>query len=580
MIRAVRANQTTFREVHFEPGFNVVLADRTRESTKKDTRNGLGKTTLVEIIHYCLGSTRHPFSRKKEALSGWIFSVDLEIEGAVLTASRAVDQPGHVTVSGNLPTWPISPTVDDRFDTPYFTNRTWAQVLGTLLFGLPIERETQYSPSFRSLFSYLVRRGRDAFSTPFEYFRKQKEWDKQVSNAFLIGMPWEPAAEVQRLKDHEKLLSDISRAADAGLMEGVFETVGELDAKRMRLEQRVARERTELASFEVHPQYAEIEKEANQITRLLHELANDNVRDRQLLSQYEESVADERPPSSDAIARLYEEARVDLPKSVVRRFDEVERFHTELISNRRSFLAEEITRLRSGIQGREEETLALSTKRATLLEILQAHGALDEFSRLQIRVDEATAELEEVKRRLADVRRFEEGKSSLRIEREMLHQRARREYDDSESARQKAVQLFNDNSEFLYSAPGNLIIDVAPKGYTFSVEIERSDSQGISSMKIFCYDLMLAQMWARRKPSPNLLIHDSTLFNGVDERQRALALELAASESASRGFQYICALNSDEIPQNEFSTDFDLDRYVRLRLTDEDVSGSLCGIRF
>jgi uncharacterized protein YydD (DUF2326 family) len=56
MIRKVSANQSSFRTVEFNPGFNIVIAERTKESTRKDSRNGLGKTTLVEIIDFCLGS--------------------------------------------------------------------------------------------------------------------------------------------------------------------------------------------------------------------------------------------------------------------------------------------------------------------------------------------------------------------------------------------------------------------------------------------------------------------------------------------------------------------------------------------
>ena len=58
-----------------------------------------------------------------------------------------------------------------------------------------------------------------------------------------------------------------------------------------------------------------------------------------------------------------------------------------------------------------------------------------------------------------------------------------------------------------------------------------------------------------RPASPGFLIHDSTIFDGVDERQRAEALELAASESQAHGFQYICTLNSDDVPRNEFFLD-------------------------
>jgi len=77
-------------------------------------------------------------------------------------------------------------------------------------------------------------------------------------------------------------------------------------------------------------------------------------------------------------------------------------------------------------------------------------------------------------------------------------------------------------------------------------------------MKIFCYDLVLAQLWAKRSRSPIFLIHDSILFADVDERQKALALEVAAKESKQKRFQYICTLNSDNIPKKDFRDDFEL----------------------
>ena len=64
MITAVRCDKPSFREVRFKPGFNVILAERVGEATDKDSRNGLGKTTLIEIIHFCLGAS----TKKNEGL--------------------------------------------------------------------------------------------------------------------------------------------------------------------------------------------------------------------------------------------------------------------------------------------------------------------------------------------------------------------------------------------------------------------------------------------------------------------------------------------------------------------------------
>ena len=93
---------------------------------------------------------------------------------------------------------------------------------------------------------------------------------------------------------------------------------------------------------------------------------------------------------------------------------------------------------------------------------------------------------------------------------------------------------------------------------------------------LFCKSKRLLQ----RDPSPRILIHDSTIFDGVDERQVRLALEFADIESRRCGFQYICTLNSDRVPYSEFAADFDFDSFVRLRLTDESDESGLLGILF
>jgi len=108
--------------------------------------------------------------------------------------------------------------------------------------------------------------------------------------------------------------------------------------------------------------------------------------------------------------------------------------------------------------------------------------------------------------------------------------------------------------------------------------IDRSGSHGINNMKIFAFDLMLAQRWSSKTRGPSLLWHDSELFDGVDERQVGAALQLAAQEAESQGFQYFCSLNSDDLPPKESLGDLDLSPV--LTLTDASEDGGLFGMRF
>jgi uncharacterized protein YydD (DUF2326 family) len=99
-------------------------------------------------------------------------------------------------------------------------------------------------------------------------------------------------------------------------------------------------------------------------------------------------------------------------------------------------------------------------------------------------------------------------------------------------------------------------------------------------MKIFCYDITLASFSRGRGLGIDTLVHDSTIFDGVDPRQRAHAIEHASAQSEQYGFQYILTMNTDMVPSGDFSAGFDIQALVRLRLTDTDPSGSLLGFRY
>jgi uncharacterized protein YydD (DUF2326 family) len=514
-------------------------------------------------------------------LLDWTFTVELELTGKSTSISRNTKTKRYVTIQGDTAGWPIQPRTNEKTGEIEMPIPDLTEVLGSLMFGLPVGMATEkHPPTFRGLISYFVRRGRDAYSTPFEHHRKQRPVEVQVFNAFLLGLEWRDANELQGLKDKKVLLDNLKKAAEAGFVGEVLGSLGELEAKRVRLENTLSRQSEDLRRFRVHPQYRDIERQADELTTKVHELENGIVADTGLLTSYEQSIESEKPPSSDDVLQVYEQAGVSFPDAIRKRLDDVKSFHEKLITNRAAFLATEIKRLRASLESRRASSTKLSDERAALMSVLKTHRALDEYTALQRQTQETAAQLHDIERRIADLKRFEQGKSALAVEQETLLQRARQDLEERRAQRNRAIELFNANSEELYQAPGNLLIDFKPAGFEFGVEIERSGSQGIDSMKVFCYDLMLAQLWSKNPRSPGFLVHDSTIFDPVDERQRALALELADRESREHGFQYICALNSDMIPRKNFSPGFHFDEFVQLKLTDATEDGCLLGIRF
>ena len=582
MIRAIRCDQPSFRAVEFEPGFNVVLATRTLSATDKDSRNGAGKTTLIEIVHFCLGSSADKKNRlMAEQLRGWVFTLEIDLKGKPYSVSRNTAEPKRVVIEGDFSGWPVKPKKDKESGTHGLSAAQWTDVLGWLMFDLPAQAKMDaFEPSFRSLFSYFARRGRDAFSIPFEHFRKQLDWDKQVNNALLLGLSWEYPAKLQKLKDQEKVVSQLRVAIKAGTFPDLLGTVGELDAQRVRLEEITRRRADELRTFRVHPQYIEYQDRANELQSTIRQRNQENATDQAMLSFYQESLVQERPAESEKLAKVYREAGVGWPDGVKKRLEDVKAFHERVVANRKAFLEAEISRLGRAIVLRNDQVRSLSDQRAGLLEVLNSHGALAEYAELQRLQNGETSKLTAVNDRIANLKKIEEIKSQSRIEREQLHILARSFYEERKAQRERAISLFNSFSQALYNLPGELVVDVVDGGYKFNVEIERQDSQGVEQMKVFCYDLMLATLWAARHAGPGFLIHDSTIFADVDERQKAHALELAARTADANGFQYICCLNSDGVPTSDFSKGFELQPFVRMELTDEGQTGGLLGMRY
>ena len=364
------------------------------------------------------------------------------------------------------------------------------------------------------------------------------------------------------------------------MLQGLIGNLGNLEAERTRLDSEIRQQFETLQSFRVHPQYAEIEQTVNELTSSIQQMSNANIADGRLVDLYRSSLEDDQDPDTDALLEVYQEVGVTMPEMVRRRLEEVQDFHRQIVANRRAYLQSEIQRVESGRSQRSLELQAAIEKRAQSLQVLQTHGALQEFTALNELHLDLVSRRNDVDNRISNLQRFEQGRSEIRVSRELLLQTARRDFEERREGRATAINLFNSNSQALYSASGDLVVNIADTGFRFDVDIMRSGSQGINNMKIFCYDLMLAQLWATKQPSPRLLMHDSTIFDGVDERQIAQSLELAHQEAENNGFQYVCALNSDTLPSNEFSPSFDLQSFVRLRLTDESEEGGLLGIRY
>ncbi len=573
MIHRVFSSLPTFKTLEFRSGLNVLLAQKEAGSTDKQTRNRAGKTSVIEIIHFLTGADAGKDSLFRiEELVNDDFGITFDLGGEKVTAERSGKNKSKVRVK------------DASFPSgkARLSNTEWRVLLGEKMFGLhnlpDIEGRT---PTFRSLFAYFVRRQNSgAFTTPQKQATMQQAGDYQVALLYLLGLDWQIASEWQKVRDREKALKQLKKAAGTGAFGRIIGKASDLRTQVTVAEAHLRDMQAQLAGFRVLPRYANLESEADQLTRQLNDLSNANVIDAGSIRDLETAMRSEAPPPIDELESIYAEAGVVLPGLAVKRYDEVRSFHESVIRNRRDYLASELDAAKQRVTAREQEKMHLDERRAELMNLLKSHGALDQFSRLQAETARKEAECESLRQRFAAAEQLEGTKNELDIERNRLTLRLRRDFAEQKERLSEAILAFEETSNRLYESAGSMTVDPTSNGPQFQFPMQGSRSKGITNMQIFCFDMMLMRLCAKRGIGPGFLVHDSHLFDGVDGRQVVSALKVADETAKELGFQYITTMNEDDAFK-ETTEDFDVhDHVLPVVITDATEDGGLFGIRF
>lgn len=590
MIVSIESSLKTFKAVTFRSGLNVLLSDRASNSTNKQTRNSAGKTSLIEVIHFLLGADCEKDSLfRLDELVEHTFKGTFRIDGELLTVARTGSDPSKIfLISGGEDRKDIPRKLDKTSERFYVSNMNWRVFLGHAMFGLPEDErgtlfDESFTPTFRSMFSYFVRRKNSGgFISPERQAEKQQRWDWQVNLSYLFGLDWQIPFDFNKIRAREKTLEELKRAVKIGALGSVIGTVAELRPQVTIAEAKAKKLRQSLEQFEVLDSYKLFSKRAGQIKTEMQALTSQSVTLNETLDHLQEALQSERPPQRSDIQQLYAAAGIELPSVALRRFDDVSSFYESVVSNRRVHLEHEISDVRSRIADVEGGLGRLDKERSNILRTLRGRGALDDFLMMQRELADVEANAASLRERFKAAEALEGETTKLDIDRADLKRKLQEDHHVREKALDEVTLIIDDAIAELYDdRAGRFVVEATENGPEFRISIEGDRGGGIANMEIFCFDLALLQVVTKRYGGPGFLIHDSHLFDGVDERQVAGALRLGKRTSERLQQQYIVTMNSDifdRLPADE-STDLG-GSVLDTRLSDHTEDGGLFGFRF
>ena len=457
--------------------------------------------------------------------------------------------------------------------------KEWRNALERGLFGI---RDPGKTLSGRLLLGFYLRRTeKKGFADALKPNPQTSRHLATANLCYLLGMDWALAARYGELSEREQTRRKLAQATNDPVWKDIVGKSGDLRGQLIVIERRIADLKTQISGFQVVPEYEEIRREAERVNARIRELREADVIDRRNLADIGRSLEEAGDPGHDYLERAYQEVGVLLGDQVRARFDQVEEFHRAVVRNRRRYLDEEAADLREKLATNEREREDLGERQAALLRTLNKGGALDTLTVMQGALAKEEAQREYLRRRLDAARTLEQSRRQIDQEKAALEDQVQSDIDARREQEQQAGLLFNRFAEYLYGdarAP-YLTFQARRSHLEIELKLEADDSTGISNMKMFCFDLTWAVIAHRAGRGPDFLVHDSKIYDGVDERQVARALELAARVTGEEGMQYIVTMNSDDLAKAE-RMGFDAAPYVITPRLDDSEDGGLFGFWF
>ena len=437
--------------------------------------------------------------------------------------------------------------------------------------------------SVRGLLSFYARRvSQHGFDDPVQTFPRQSVTEASSNVAYLLGLDWRLAAGYQSLAARENVRKKLREAIKDPGFKLVVGAVSELRGQVTSANARVRSLQEQVGAFRVVPEYERLQAEADAVDEQIRTLRSADAADRRNILDLEAAIRDEDEPDVSYVERIYRELGVELPGTVLRRYDDVRVFHDSVIANRRTYLQDELEATRGRLDERQRSRDSLGERHAALLQTLEQGGALAAFTALQQQLSAAQAELGTLQSRLDTAVQLEATQAEIRLERGRLQQAISRDLGERESTVTEINTLFQRFASTLYGAARDAWVEITALETSLRINphIGGEDSQGVGKMVTFCFDLMAAVVARRGGRGPDFLVHDSHLFDGVDERQVAKALSLARQVCSEEDLQYIVTMNSDDLDKAERHGAGVADCIIEPRLTDEYDTGGIFGFRF
>lgn len=563
-----------FKDIVFKDGLNIILGKYSKSG--KDI-NGIGKTTIVNLIDYCLladGVKTELFKEKYDFLSAENIRLYFLLGDKGYSIERGFEDKKKVflTVNGGEP--------------KEFIDSDLRLILGA---EMGKGQVGVYEPIwFRTLMSFFVQNDhnflqRDASNVlKFTIGKRQPELFTYIF--LLLGIDnslvWDFDNSSVELKG---LRSDQTRI-NKQIVEQTGKSIEDFRGECDSVVRKIDKLEDGLDKYQFNENSTDLEEKIQALSSQISDLNKQHI---SLVSKYrniQESLQIDVDVNPDEISNFYSAIHSEFSEFIKRSLNEVVDFRQEISTNRRKFLKEREARYKDRLGELKNKLISLEKERARFFRMLDEQSAFDALKSAYINLVEEKARLS---RQLAYVEQLDYIEEAIATKKSSVSSTVAKLLATKTEALGAIDEI---KSIFLDLVEGSVDIDssdVSPylnvefksnqnSPIKLTLEVPRGSSLGKGRFKILAFDLTVFISSVTRKNNfPSFLIHDG-VFHAIAHKTRIKFLNYINSKLDSLGdAQYIITVNEDEItfPESDgVSVDLDFKLEDKTLITLEDNS--------
>lgn len=546
------------REIEFHKGLNLIVDETPAELGKSITGNNVGKTTVLRLVDFCLGSSgkniyQDPEFKEHENTIIKDFLIDTEVI-VTLTLDDDLEFPTD-TISIRKNFLKNKKKIQEINNESITNNAKFDLRLKELIFDSTVEK-----PTFKQIISKNIRDEKNKLANivkVLDPYTRLEEYEALF--LFWLGINTDTHNQKELLSKEKTKEENFQKR---------FKKEGELSLINQQLElinSKIKDSQQIKANFNFNEKFEAQLEELNslklELSKLSTEFSRLNMR-RELIIESKEELENEKTNINvNQIKYIYDKASKLIPNLQVS-FEETVRFHNELIDEKVRFIAAELPSLTEGLKSISKEISVLRRREKELSEYVSASEYSDDYDEILLELNALFEQKGNLEERRKIWMTSHEKLNSINEELDVINDAI----NSKDKLIQKRITTFNkyftDISKKLYGEEYLLSTQTTDRGYDLIVtNIEGNPSTGKKKGQIAAFDF--AYILFAEEIGMNLvhfIMHDQ-LENMHDNQLSTILIDLANSINC----QFILPIVWDKIPDN-----IEIEDYVVLRLSESD----------